>query len=63
MAPLFRLAGRLLAGKGPDMRGVETVAAQELRIDGARPVQIDGDDFGSAPVTIRAIPGFVRLVV
>ncbi len=61
--PLVRLAARLLAGRKPDMRGVETVTAQEFTIDGTRPVQLDGDPFGSAPVTIRALPGFVRVVV
>jgi diacylglycerol kinase family enzyme len=39
------------------------LSAERLRISGAKPVQIDGDDWGDAPVEIRAESNFARIIV
>lgn len=37
-------------------------AADELEVSGHKPVQLDGDCFGSAPLTLRSLPEFLRLI-
>jgi diacylglycerol kinase (ATP) len=55
---LFLACGRFAAG-GP----VEIFAASELEVAGEKAVQVDGDFFGCAPLSVRALPHFLRLIV
>jgi diacylglycerol kinase (ATP) len=47
------------AAVGPSLVSFE---ASELEITGDKPVQLDGDYFGLAPLKLRSIPDFVRLI-
>ncbi len=38
-------------------------SASALRIDGRRPLQLDGDSAGTGPVTITMVPNFARIMV
>jgi diacylglycerol kinase (ATP) len=57
------LALRLFTGSGIAGRGVEAFPARELTFSGGRAIQADGDCFGRAAGSIRAVEGFARLVV
>jgi YegS/Rv2252/BmrU family lipid kinase len=59
----LRLACRLLMRKGAAGPGVVTFPASEVEIRGTKPLQSDGDFYCHAPVRIRAVPDFVRLIV
>jgi diacylglycerol kinase (ATP) len=52
----------LLHGKGLNGRGILTFPASELEIRGTRSLQADGDYYFDAPVRIRAIPDFVKII-
>jgi len=58
----LRGALALAAGKGLPA-GFQTRTATEIRIEGDKPVQLDGDYFCRAPVRIKVVGDFVRLVV
>jgi diacylglycerol kinase (ATP) len=53
----------LLAGQGLKGKGIVTFPARELEIRGTKPLQADGDYYFDAPVHIRAIPDFVKIIV
>lgn len=53
----------LLLGKGLSGAGILTFPASELEIRGTKPLQADGDYYFDAPVRIRAIPDFVKIIV
>ena len=53
----------LLLGKGLNGAGISTFPARELEIRGTKPLQADGDYYFDAPVRIRAIPDFVKIIV
>lgn len=58
----FRTAlGLVVAGRLPMPAGWQ-LAEGELTISGGKAVQLDGDPFGSGPVTIRLIPDFNQLL-
>ena len=58
----FRLALPLvLAGRAPASAGWQ-LREGSLTITGAKPVQLDGDSFGSTPLTIRLVPDFNQLL-
>ena len=59
----LQLALRLVLGKVEGSRAVTVFEASELEITGAKAVQLDGDYYGHAPLHIRSIPEFVRLIV
>lgn len=59
----LRFAGRLLTKKGADGPGVVTFPAMDVEIRGAKPLQMDGDFYCHAPVRIRSVPDFFRLIV
>jgi len=42
---------------------LERFSVQKILIAGAKPVQVDGDDWGDAPVEIRAESSFARILV
>ncbi|GFO68380.1 diacylglycerol kinase [Geomonas limicola] len=43
-------------------RAVTCFAADELAVTGDKPVQLDGDYFGAAPLTLRSLGAFVRVI-
>jgi len=53
----------LLLKKGLNGAGILTFPARELEIRGTKPLQADGDYYFDAPVRIRTIPDFVKLIV
>jgi len=53
----------LFHGKGLNGAGILTFPASELEIRGTKPLQADGDYYFDAPVRIRAIPDFVKIIV
>ncbi|MDY0384781.1 diacylglycerol/lipid kinase family protein [Trichlorobacter sp.] len=58
----FRAALPLvLAGRAPASAGWQ-LREGSLTITGAKPVQLDGDSFGSTPLTIRLMPDFNKLL-
>ncbi|MBI1921847.1 MAG: diacylglycerol kinase family lipid kinase [Geobacter sp.] len=59
----LKASARLVFGMGAGGSGVELVNASEVVVSGTKAVQIDGDYLCHAPVRIRAVPDFVRLVV
>lgn len=56
------LALRLGLGRPVLCPSVTSFATEELEIVGDKPVQLDGDYFGVAPLTLRSLPDFVRLI-
>jgi diacylglycerol kinase (ATP) len=54
---------RLLAGQGIKGSGILTFPTRELEIRGSKPLQADGDYYFDAPVRIRAIPDFAKIIV
>lgn len=59
----LRLVCRILSRKGAAGPGVEIFPASDVEIRGTKPLQSDGDFYCHAPVTIRAVPDFMRLIV
>ncbi|MDD2338629.1 MAG: diacylglycerol kinase family protein [Geobacteraceae bacterium] len=53
----------LLAGKGLKGTGILTFPAREIEIRGTKALQADGDYYFDAPVRIRAIPDFMKIIV
>ncbi|NJD91027.1 MAG: diacylglycerol kinase family lipid kinase [Geobacter sp.] len=47
---------------GGESRAIRRLTAGEIRIEGFKPVQLDGDNWGDAPVTIVAEPGYLNLI-
>jgi diacylglycerol kinase (ATP) len=43
-------------------RCLTSFPAAELEVSGTKPVQLDGDYFGSAPLRLRSLPDFLRLI-
>jgi len=58
---LLSLAAMALGGW--QSSSLQRFTAQRVLIAGTKPVQVDGDDWGDAPVEIRAESGFARIVV
>ena len=56
------LALLLGLNRAAQSRSVTVFHAGELEITGNKAVQIDGDYFGLAPLKLRSLPGFVRLI-
>lgn len=56
------LALLLGLNRAAESRSVTTFQASELEIAGNKAVQIDGDYFGLAPLKLRSLPDFVRLI-
>jgi YegS/Rv2252/BmrU family lipid kinase len=53
----------IFSGTASGWQGTWTRQAASLEISGAKPVQADGDSAGQSPVTITALPEFVRILV
>lgn len=43
--------------------GILRLSAERIRIEGAKPLQADGDDWGDTPVEIVAEPAYARIIV
>jgi len=61
----LRLAPTVFSGRHVRQRGVDVVRAREVRISATRPftVYADGEAIAELPVTIRVLPGAVRMIV
>jgi diacylglycerol kinase family enzyme len=59
----LKLALLLTLGRAATSRSVTAFLATELEASGDKAVQLDGDFFGFAPLRLRSIPDFVRLIV
>jgi diacylglycerol kinase (ATP) len=59
----FKLALLLGLGKVGGSKCVTIFPASEIEISGGKAVQLDGDYFGCAPLHLRSIPDFLRLIV
>jgi diacylglycerol kinase (ATP) len=59
----FRLALATVTGRQSVEKEVRRLRADRIEISGSKPIQIDGDEFGSCPVIIETVPAFARLVV
>jgi diacylglycerol kinase (ATP) len=59
----LKLCWLLALGKVAPSRSVAVFAASELEVSGGKAVQLDGDFFGCAPLRLRTVPDFLRLVV
>ena len=53
----------LALGRVDASRSVTIFPANEVEVEGAKAVQCDGDFFGYAPMRLRSIPDFVRIIV
>lgn len=53
----------LLAGQGLKGTGIITFPAREIEIRGTKALQADGDYYFDAPVQIKAIPDFMKIIV
>jgi diacylglycerol kinase (ATP) len=53
----------VLAGKGLRGSGIVVFQARELEVRGIKPLQADGDYYFDAPVRIRAVPDFMKIIV
>jgi diacylglycerol kinase family enzyme len=58
---VLALAAAALSGKAD--KSIVRLSAQGILISGTKPVQVDGDDWGDAPVEIRAESNFARIIV
>ena len=58
----LRLALLLGLNRAAASRSVTAFASTELEVSGNKPVQLDGDYFGAAPLRIRSLPDFLRLI-
>jgi YegS/Rv2252/BmrU family lipid kinase len=59
----LRFACRLLTKRGAAGPGVIGLSAMDVEIRGTKPLQTDGDFYCHAPVRIRSVPDFFRLIV
>ena len=59
----FRVSTRLLSGKGLEGKDIALLKGADITVSGERPVQLDGDYVCHAPVRLRAVRDFVRLIV
>ncbi len=58
----LKAAAKLLTGRGLGGEGICSFRASELTVSGDKPVQVDGDYCCQAPLKIRIVPDFVRLI-
>lgn len=58
----LRLVLRLGLGRAADSRSLVSFPASEIEVLGDKPVQLDGDYFGCAPLRLASVPDFLRLI-
>lgn len=61
LAHLHLVKETLLGGKGK-AAGIIRLTAERIRIEGVKPLQADGDDWGNSPVEIVAERDFARII-
>jgi len=59
----LQLALETLKGGNGGAGGIIRLTAERIRIEGAKPLQADGDDWGDAPVEIVAEKEYARIIV
>lgn len=59
----LQLAKETLLGGTGSRAGIVRLTAQTIRIEGVKPVQADGDDWGDSPVEIVAEPAYANIIV
>jgi len=59
----LQLALRLFTGRAVQGAAVSSFMTERLEIRGDKAIQLDGDFFAHAPVTISVVPEFARLIV
>jgi len=57
------LAFDLARGRAPAGDGIVRLSTDWLRLEGAKPIQADGDDWGDAPVEIMTEKDYARIIV
>jgi YegS/Rv2252/BmrU family lipid kinase len=62
-AAYARVVLSIIAGKVRSCKEINLLMGNEFSVSGNKPVQVDGDVCCNAPVRIRAIEGFARLIV
>lgn len=60
---ILKAAWSLMAGTVSGSAGICTFSAREVEVRGVKPLQADGDYYLEAPVHIRTIPDFLRIIV
>lgn len=60
---MLKAARSLLTGQGAGCAGIRCFTAREVEVRGRKPLQADGDYYFDAPVSIRAVPDFLRIIV
>jgi diacylglycerol kinase (ATP) len=61
MVSLTAVAETVLGRSNPDR--IFRTTARKIRIDGTKPVQADGDDWGDSPTEILAEPEYARIII
>ena len=61
MSSLTAVANTALGQNNPDR--IFRTSASNIRIDGSKPVQADGDDWGDSPAEILAEPEYARIII
>jgi len=51
----------VLSGRSRERDDVKCLRASRITVGGDRPVQLDGDGCGQAPVTVGVLPNFARI--
>lgn len=59
----LQLAKETLLGGTGSRAGIVRLTAQTIRIEGVKPVQADGDDWGDSPLEIVAEPAYASIIV
>jgi diacylglycerol kinase (ATP) len=59
----FKLCLELAIGRHTSNPAVTIFTAREVEISGAKPVQLDGDFFGHAPLKLTSVPDFVKVII
>jgi len=59
----LKLAMELLTGQLQSSRNVARISADEIEIQGVKPIQIDGDFVGYSPASLRTMADFARIIV
>ena len=59
----LQLAKETLLGGTGGGSGIVRLTATRLRIEGVKPLQADGDDWGDSPVEIVAEPGYAEIIL
>jgi len=59
----FSLGSDILRGISRESESVIRGSFAELRVEGKKPVQVDGDDWGDSPVEIFTEPDYAKIIV